>query len=244
MYVDAGREMNIKLKAAICDDERHIHDAVQELMNCYTKERGILLEMYHIYSAQELLSFEEEINFLLLDIDMPDMDGIEAARILNARGIDYKIVMLTSKAERFKDAFKIGAFRFVTKPISREEFFEAVDEVRERMVGMGKIQAYRDGILYEIIQRDILYLMADGNTVRIYTESEEYRSEIPLREWMEKLDNYMFFACHRSYIVNLGKIANIGKDTADLVNGEKVPIARRKRTELQQVFMVYDARRR
>lgn len=146
--------------------------------------------------------------------------------------------------ERFKDAFKIGAFRFVTKPISREELFEAVDEVRERMVGMGKIKAYRDGILYEIVQREILYLMADGNTVRIYTEREEYRSERPLKEWMEELDIQMFFACHRSYIVNLGKIANIGKDTADLVNGEKVPIARRRQTELQQSFMLYDARRR
>lgn len=236
--------MNIRLTAALCDDEPYIHDAVQELMDDYTKERKIPFEMYHIYSAQELISFEEEINFLLLDIDMPGMDGIEAARILNARGINYKIVMLTSKAERFKEAFKIGAFRFVTKPISREELFEAVDEVRERMVGMGKVQAYRDGILYEIVQRDILYLMADGNSVRIYTEREEYRSERPLKEWMEELDVQMFFACHRSYIVNLGKIATIGKDTADLITGEKVPISRRKRTELQQVFMVYDTRRR
>lgn len=236
--------MDTKMMAALCDDEAYIHDAVQELMDNYTRERDISFEMYHIYSAQELLSFEEEINFLLLDIDMPDMDGIEAARILNARGINYKIVMLTSKAERFKDAFKIGAFRFVTKPISREELFEAVDEVRERMVGMGKIQAYRDGIVYKIAQRDILYLMADGNTVRIYTEREEYRSEKPLKEWMEELDERMFFACHRSYIVNLGKIKDIGKDTAVLVSGEKVPIARRKRTELQQSFMVYDTRRR
>lgn len=236
--------MDTRLTAALCDDEPYIHDTVQELMDHYIKEQEILFKMYHIYSAQELLSFTEEINFLLLDIDMPGMDGIEAARILNARGIDYKIVMLTSKAERFKDAFKIGAFRFVTKPISREELFEAVDEVRERMVGMGKIKAYRDGILYEIVQREILYLMADGNTVRIYTEREEYRSERPLKEWMEELDIQMFFACHRSYIVNLGKIANIGKDTADLVNGEKVPIARRRQTELQQSFMLYDARRR
>lgn len=76
--------------------------------------------MHHIYSAQELLSFQKEIDFLLLDIDMPKMDGIAAARILNARGIDYKIVMLTSKSERFKEAFRIGAFRFVTKPVSEE----------------------------------------------------------------------------------------------------------------------------
>lgn len=232
------------LRFAICDDELHVHDAVKRLLDGYAKGQGISCEMHHIYSAQELLSFEEENDFLLLDIDMPEMDGIEAARILNARGINYKIVMLTSKTERFKEAFKIGAFRFVTKPISEEELFEAVDEVRERMVGMDRIQAYRDGVLYEVMQRDILYLMADGNTVRIYTEREEFRSEKPLREWIEELDGRMFFDCHRSYIVNLGKIAEIGKDTAVMFTGEKVPIARRKRAEIQQCFMVYDTRKR
>lgn len=236
--------MEVDLKSAICDDERHIHGTVQRLMDDYAKEYGICHKMYHMCSAQELLSFEKEIDFLLLDIDMPQMDGIEAARILNARGINYKIVMLTSKAERFKEAFKIGAFRFVTKPILAEEFFEAVDEVRERMTGLGKVQAYRDGILYDIVQRDILYLMADGNTVRIFTKYEEYRSEKPLKEWVNELDGRMFFACHRSYIINLGKIAEIDKDMAILISGEKVPIARRKRTDLQQSFMVFDAKRR
>lgn len=236
--------MEVNLKSAICDDERHIHGIVQRLMDDYAKQRGISHEMHHICSAQELLSFEEKIDFLLLDIDMPQMDGIEAARILNARGIDYKIVMLTSKAERFKEAFKIGAFRFVTKPILAEEFFEAVDEVRERMTGMEKVQAYRDGILYEIVQREILYLMADGNAVRIFTKHEEYRSEKPLKEWANELDERMFFVCHRSYIINLGKIAEIEKDMAILISGEKVPIARRKRTDLQQSFMVFDTKRR
>ena len=207
--------MEVGIKSAICDDERHVHGTVHKLMDEYVKQRGI-----------------------------SQMDGIEAARILNARGINYKIVMLTSKAERFKEAFKIGAFRFVTKPIMADELFEAVDEVRERMVGMGKIQAYRNGILFEIVQRDILYLMADGNMVLIFTEREAYRSEKPLREWINELDKRMFFVCHRSYIVNIGKIAEIEKEVAILNSGEKVPIARRKRSELQQSFMVFDTRRR
>ncbi len=236
--------MKVSLKLAVCDDEHHVHGTVQKLMNEYAKQRGISYEMHHICSAQELLSFEEEIDFLLLDIDMPEMDGIEAARILNARGINYKIVMLTSKAERFKEAFKIGAFRFVTKPIMADELFETMDDVREHMVGIEKIQAYRSGILYEIVQRDILYLMADGNRVLIFTICEVYRSEKPLREWINELDERMFFACHRSYIVNLGRIAVIAKDMVILISGEKVPVARRKRSELQQSFMVFDTRRR
>ena len=155
--------MEIKFYAAICDDEQHIHDIVQNMIDVYAAENGICCKLYHIFSAQELLSFDETIDFLFLDIDMPGMDGIEAAHFLNKRGIDYKIIMLTSKAERFKDAFKIGAFRFVTKPISQSELFEAVDDVREHMTGMGEVSVYRDGVKYEIVQKDILYLMAEGN---------------------------------------------------------------------------------
>lgn len=245
----AGRGSNMEQKerfyVAVCDDEQYVHDIVQKMMDVYAEENNICCELHHIFSAQELLSFEETIDCLFLDIDMPEMDGIEAAYLLNKQGRDYKIIMLTSKAERFKDAFKIGAFRFVTKPISQNELFEAVDEVREHMMGSGKVPVYRDGVIYEIVRKDILYLMADGNTVRIFTESAEYRSERPLKQWFEELlDQRMFFACHRSYIVNLGKIMKIEKDMAVMPTGEKVPVARRSRRELQKEYMMYDTGRR
>ncbi len=238
--MDKGTE----LRMAVCDDERHVHDTVEKLMEIYAGRKKVCCKYYHFFSAQELLLLEDSIDFLLLDIDMPVMDGIEAAHILNKRGIDYKIIMLTSKTERFKEAFKIGAFRFVTKPISEDELFEAVDEVRERMLGMEMVKAYRDGIRYEIVQREILYFMADGNTIRIFTEDAEYRSEQSLKQWIEELDQRLFFACHKSYVVNLGKIVKTEKDILYLTSGEKIPIARRSRKEFPQKFLMYDIKGR
>lgn len=235
---------NPDLQIAVCDDEAYVHDTMRSLLESYTQMKGVNCEVSHFHSAQELLQSDREPDLLFLDIDMPDMDGIEAAHILNARGMSGKILMLTSKVERFKEAFKIGAFRFVTKPIEERELFESLDEAREHMAGMERITVYRDGAPYEVIQRDILYIMADGDATRILTRDRDYRSERPLKKWARELDERIFFLCHRGYLVNLGKLERIEKEVAYTVTGEKVPIARRKRTALLQAYMEYDTRRR
>ncbi len=235
-------EEQAKLAAAVCDDDGHVHDAVEGLMRLYGEARGLSCELRHLYSAEELLAFEGTPDFLLLDIDMPGMDGIEAARALERQGKDYRIVMLTGREDRYKDAFKIGAFRFVTKPIVKEELFEAVDGVLERLAGMRKIRACLDGVEREIFQKDILYLMAEGNAVHIFTERSDYRSEQPLKQWAAQLDPGLFFACHRSYIVNLRKVLSLENGAAVLATGEKVPVARRSKKALEQELLACGAK--
>lgn len=233
-----------KLKIAICDDEQHIHDAVGDFINLYSETNHVACEIYNIYSGQQLLLFNKEIDMLLLDIDMPEMDGIQAIQNLSSHGVDYKIIMLTSKVDRFKEAFKIGAFRFVTKPIFQKELFEAITDVRKRMVGTEKIRVYHDNIPYSIMQKDILYIMADKDITRIFTEGQDFRSEWSLKRWQKELDKAMFFHCHRSYIVNIGAITEIEKEILFITSGEKIPIARRKRTDLLHTYMIYDVQRR
>ena len=238
------KEQNSKLNLAICDDEQYVHQEIDSYIKVYEENRNIKCEVVHFYSAEEIL--KEDINFdiLLLDIEMPEMDGIEAAYELNRKVSDCKIIMLTSRVERFKEAFKIGAIRFVTKPIQEDELFEAVDEACNRMNGMKKVRVHSDGIAYQILQKDRSYLEVERDNVRIYTEKMEYRSDIPLKQWEEELDSNMFFKCHRSYIVNLDKIKQFEKNYVELQNGERVPISRRKWTELHQAFLYYDAKRR
>jgi DNA-binding LytR/AlgR family response regulator len=175
---------------------------------------------------------------------MPEMDGIEVAERLNLKGIDYKIVMLTGKSERFKEAFKIGAFRFVTKPIATEELFEAIDDVRKCMIGGETANVICGGNPYEIHQKDIIYIEGNKSVTNIYTKNKAYHSHLSLGGWTEQLEEKMFFQCHKSYIVNLAVIEEIDEDIATLVTEERVPIARRRKKALLQAFMEYDTRYR
>ena len=60
----------------ICDDEMHIHDAIKEMLNEYSAANGIAVKLFHYFSAKELLEANDRLSVLLLDIEMPEIDGI------------------------------------------------------------------------------------------------------------------------------------------------------------------------
>ncbi len=108
-----------QLIVGFCDDEKSAHDTIRDLLNEYADEKSISIKLINYISAEQMLVANDELDFLLLDIDMPEMDGIEAGHRLRSMGKDYKIIMLTACDDRFREAFKIGAFRFVSKPVER-----------------------------------------------------------------------------------------------------------------------------
>ncbi len=242
--MEISYEKDIHLTIGLCDDDECIHNMVNQLLQIYAKNNHLIFELIHYFTGEELIKNQRELDCLLLDIEMSGMNGFETAYELQRREWNYKIVILTAKKERYREAFKIQAFRFVTKPIQEEEFFEMLYDLQQHMIGRTFVQVYRDGVAYDIMQKDILYIEADRSVSLIFTKHSEYRSEDSLLMWKKKLDERMFFQCHRAFLVNLGKIDKIEKRIATLVSGDKVLISRRAYTSLLQEYMVYDARRR
>lgn len=234
------------LRIGVCDDEEVIYKEMSKYITFYSEKKNIAVESKYYNSGIGLIESEDATNLdiLFLDIDMPELDGIETAYKLNMFKKSCKIVMLTSKTERFKEAFKIGAFRFVTKPIEQQEVFDAIDDVRARMIGNKELIVFRDGKNYTIPQKDIMYVMIDRTSAYVFTEKHDFRSNNPLSWWEQELDERLFVRCHKSYIVNLSKIAEIEKKSIRLVSGELIPIARRRKEELERRFMKYDTKYR
>ena len=230
------------LRVGICDDEEVIYNKMNRLMITYGEQKKLSMRVQYYSSGSRLLESKDiaELDIIFLDIDMPELDGIETAHQFNRMKTDCKIIMLTSKVERFKEAFKIGAFRFVTKPIEEHEVFEALDNVRDSMAGMKMIDLYRDGRIYSVLQKDIFYIMVDKKSAYVYTEKYDYRSDETLDWWETELDERLFVRCHKGYIVNVSKIANICKNGIQLTTGERFPIARRRMQEVEQRLMEYD----
>lgn len=229
------------LVIGICDDEKMVLIEMQKYIELYAKQRELEYRLIYYSSGQELLMsyMDDQLNLLFLDMEMPEMDGIQTAEYLNKGGFECKIVMLTNHTERFKEAFKIGAFRFVSKPVDEVELFEAIDDVRSRIVGDMEEIVFRDGKAYTIQQKDILYLTTCNDGTCIYTKNFDFHSDKSLAWWEQKLDDRMFFRSHKAYIVNIGKISKFEKDIL-LQTGEKILVSRRKRKGLEQKFMEYD----
>lgn len=232
--------INEVIHIALCDDETYVHEDIINMVNTYNSIKNYNLELLHFYSAKEMLSYKGIFEILLLEIDLPDMDGIEAGRRILKNNRYCKIIMLTCKAERFKDAFKIRAYRFVTKPIDTGEFYEALDDAVAVLPGKNTVQVKLHGMWYCIYICDIDYIQACGDYVKIYTGDRIYESDRTLKYWSNWLDRYFFTECHKSYIVNMEKIKSIGKEKIILKSGAGIPVSRRKRKDVLQKFMEYD----
>lgn len=231
-----------RLVVGLCDDEEYVCDSVYKILKNYGNEHQIEIEFIYYNSAKLLLEKRDMLDVLFLDIEMPKMDGIKAGMKLRDWNIDYKIIMLTVREDRFRDAFKIGAFRFVSKPINEVEFCLAINDVIDAMSINRSVIAYRDNVAFEILQKDILYIEANSSSSLIYTRDCEYRSEQSLKAWSNLLDKRFFFQSHRSYIVNMSKIENVQGNTIYLVTGDRILVSRRLRTSFLKAYMMYDTR--
>ena len=231
-----------ELVVGLCDDEQHVHNTVEKMLQRYAENNHIALRVVHYHSAKQLLDENDELDVLLLDIEMPEMDGIEVGYQLREQNVEYKIIMLTAREERYKEAFKIGAFRFVPKPIEQPELYGAIDDVRKQMVKQELITVFRDGVPFQIRQQDILYIEANKSETLVFTDNFEFRSEQSLAMWREVLDQKVFFQCHKSYIVNMSKIEEIEVNVLRLVSGDKVRVSKRLRSSFMQAFITYDTR--
>lgn len=231
-----------QITIGVCDDEHYVHDLVDKFIIKYAKEKHIKVSIEHFLTAEKLLDYCKELDVLLLDIDMPEMDGIEVGHKLRKRNVDYKIIMLTGREDRFREAFEIEAFRFVTKPIEEGKIFKAIDDVREKNQLNRNVIVFRDGVQYNIPQKEILYVEANRSSTLTFTVNAEFRSEQTLAEWSDMLDSKAFFQCHKSFIVNMGKIDAIQGSYILMVNGDRVAVSRRLRKAFMNAYMIYDTK--
>ncbi|MBQ7066616.1 MAG: response regulator transcription factor [Lachnospiraceae bacterium] len=227
------------MNIGICDDEKEIvfflNNAIKELV----QNMGIEVQLYFYYSGEMLLDAEDNLDILFLDIEMPGTDGIETGKRFSVKNRDCKIIMATSKVERFKEAFKINAFRFVTKPFLLEEIKEALVDVIKSMIGMEKIQVYKQRNQYEIFQKDILYIVSVDSYVEIFVKEGKFRSETSLTKLEEELEPALFCRVNRQCIVSLKWIESYKKD--EIVIGEnRIKVSIRRKKEFERRNAIYD----
>lgn len=227
----------------ICDDEMaavsQIENIVTDYLERVKKEATVLL----FQNEKELLEHVEELNVLFLDIEMPELDGFDVGKIICKRNANCKMIMATSHLERFKEAFKIDAFRFVTKPFISSEIEEALQDALDTMIGMDCIELYENRTLHKIQQKDIKYLKAYGGFIEAKVGNRSLRREISLLKLEELLEKNIFFRINREILVNMFHIDSY-KDGIINVDLQTFKVARRRKKEFEKVFIEFDLKYR
>ena len=240
-----------KIKAMIAEDERL---AREELMYLLEQEKDIVL-LPSAANGRELFELIKlhEPHVIFLDIQMPELDGIQAARMLRSRMEDLIIVFTTAHDDFALDAFELNAADYLMKPYSYMRLKESLGRIRQKLAersdgGARSSSADKlskllidDGERLVVIDPEIvLYAEREEKVIHLYTTDHQcFTSKYTLSELGEKLAGYPFFRPHRSYLVNLNHIDELvpwfnGAYNV-ILKGEKrtqIPVSRESAKEL------------
>lgn len=178
------------------------------------------------------------VDIVLLDIEMPGMNGLELTKTLNKPA--PLIIFTTAKTDYAVDAFELNVADYIVKPVTPARFLMAIDKAREILASHKEqvtIQEeafifIRDGnIIRRIKIDDILFAEAMGDYVKIHTASKFYAIHTTLKNVEDRLPASKFIRVHRSYIAALYKIDAM-QDGALVISGKTVPVADAYRSAL------------
>lgn len=232
-----------RIHIGICEDKQEAVFALQKYIEDDMQRRKEDWEIRSFSSGGELLQKIEELSIIFLDIELPDLDGIETGREILKRNPDCKIIIATGIQDRFKEAFQIRAVRFVTKPFEKEEVEEALNAALSRVCEQKTIELFMKRISYQISQKEISYVRAFNGCTEYAVNGQWMRKEITLDEAEKLLDNRVFARVSRQYLVNLAYVRNY-KNSSFLLEDKMFQVARRMKKDFEQKYMEYDLRYR
>lgn len=234
------------ISVAICDDEVFILDFLEEKVKKMFP--SALTERF--LSGKELLKGGTKADILFLDIQMSEMDGIETARIFRRQRMDAIIIFVTAYPEYVFQAFDVGAFHYLVKPLSDDKFFEvfgnAVQEIESRKTG-GKepnekymmIQA--GGVHTKILLKEIIYAEVFNRKVIIHTVSRDTEYYGKLSDLEEKLGED-FFRPHRSYLIHFKYVQRYDAVSIVMEKGTAL-IAKQNYPKFVKQYLKYNQRK-
>ena len=228
----------MKIKCAIIDDEPLAAGLLESYVN-KTQYLSLIGTYNNAIQAMKDLR-EDPVQLLFLDIQMPELSGIEFAKILPK---DTKIIFTTAFPQYAIEGYKVSALDYLLKPISYEDFLKACDKALEWFSVTQKQDTYRedrfmfvksDYKLLRVCLDDILYIEGLKDYVRIHLKNgDKIMSLMSMKKLEDFLPHPEFLRTHRSYIVRMPEVQSI--DRFRIVFGETfIPISDNYKEEVQQ----------
>lgn len=232
-----------QIAIGICDDQPEVLRELQKILCEICMEKEIEKEIRAFTDGNEMLEHIEEIQVAFLDIEMPQMDGIELGKKIKERNPKCKVIMATGMVERFKEAFHIQALRFVTKPFAKGEIKEALEVAMEGLFFTKNVEGYAERNRFEIPEEEIEFIRAYNGYSELYVGEKSFRRECSLLELEEILNDHLFARINRDIILNLSFVEHYNEERA-VVGKKEFRISRRRKKEFERKYMEFDLKYR
>ena len=225
------------MKIAICDDEQQDREVLFDCLTRIFSGLQLEIEILCYSSGRELIeNYPKDLDFLVLDIQMNEMNGIETARRIREFDTFLCIEFLTNMPQFARDCYKVRAFGYLLKPVSYEELRLEIIEA----LALGKIRnckyitvKNRDG-KKQIALADIIYVEYIDHKLTIVTEGNKEYMYGTLTDLEKTLDGIPFIRPHAAFIVNMNYISSFTKDSIIMNEKTIIPLSRNRKKEILQ----------
>ncbi len=228
----------------VCDD---MDVWRKEEIRCLDQMKNELeeeLKYVEFSSGREVIEYTGNIDILLLDIEMPEMNGIETMRILEDNDNVRVILFVTGYDSYVFDAFSSKTRGFIKKPVNYDELAKEIKIIihqwkrKQRKLELKTV----DGMC-SIYLDDILYVYGEKNYVKLFAKNNEYMMYGNIKCWEDILEQYDIVRIHKSYLVNLQNVSSIQLDVKLKNIVKMLPLGRKYRDISRKLYDEYRIRR-
>jgi DNA-binding LytR/AlgR family response regulator len=219
------------MKIGICDDEMILREKMYLICEETASKESIEAEFVFFSNGDDAYE-DDTLDILLLDIEMPGLNGIEVKERYQMDGRNTIIIFVTVHPELCMEAFGINVIGFVEKEKIETELPRALLKI---------FQLLKQCVVLEngINSRDIVYIKSDYHYANLHLKTGENSIE---RSSLDKLENELgtvgFFRVNRAYLVNLGYVEKIEKNVIS-ISGTRINVSSRKRRAFKDAFHLY-----
>jgi two-component system, LytTR family, response regulator len=209
------------MKVLIVDDEPLAREGAALLLS---EEPGIASVSHARNGAEAVVMIRaDRPDLVLLDVQMPEMDGFGVLREVGADAMP-PVILVTAHDKYAIQAFEVNAIDYLLKPVTRERFSQALARVRERVSAQGLDNQHVRALLQTLATQprylarvalrsagkisfvnieDVLYVQAAENYVQLHLKTCRHLLHVPIATLEASLDPALFLRIHRSLIVNV-----------------------------------------
>lgn len=230
------------MRIAICDDCKESLALLEEVVEKINVRDA---EIDCFYSGDSLLNYlmknkDFYYQIYLLDIEMPGINGLDAAKKI--REIDKRaiIIFVTSYSDYVFSSFEVQPFRFVNKPVDYEKL-EGVIQAAVNFIYTSKKYIFItvEKARIQICCENIMYFEGDKRKINVYTIDDEYSFYSKMSDVENMVDNSWFVRIQVSYLINMDYVKAIYLNEVVLNNGTCLPISKRYCKSVKVEYMKY-----
>ena len=239
------------VRIAVCDDMSVHTSHILKLLDGYQKKRpGIKLDPYSFDSGNKLL---ESINagqlfdIYLLDIIMPEPNGIDLAHKIRLFDEDVPLVFLTQSSNYALDAFGVSAIQYILKPVNPIKLYSILDKIiasrkseKDSFLTVTTSEGHTVTLLYssiievESFNRALLFHLEGGETVKSKTIRTSFRQAVS-----KLLEDKRFLSFHQSFVINMTYVLEIRNRFFVMKNGMEISIPKPKYSATKKAYLNY-----